>query len=98
MVGWGPIGKKDPRLQAQKPLLDGGEAKSLDKTIVNNIADVTSGFPKDTDVGLGQISEQTGDSTGRADKCPQTTGDPPCESKIEFAGLMPQHWIALEGM
>jgi hypothetical protein len=41
---WGPIGKKDPRLQAQKPLLDGGEGKSLDKTIVKNIADVTSGF------------------------------------------------------
>jgi len=60
MVGWGPIGKKYPRLQAQKPLLDGGEGKSLDKNIVNNIADVTSGLPKDTDVGLGQISEQTG--------------------------------------
>ena len=50
---WGPSEKKDPRFQAQKPLLDGGEGKSLDKTIVNKIANVTSGLPKDTDLGLG---------------------------------------------
>ena len=31
---WGPTGIKDPRLQAQKPLLDGGEGKSRNKTII----------------------------------------------------------------
>ena len=71
---WGPSEKKDPRFQAQKPLLDGGEGKSLDKTIVNKIANVTSGLPKDTDLGLGQV---------------QTIEDPPMEPKIEFPGLMP---------
>ena len=46
-------------------------------------------MPKDTDVGLGQISGQMGDSPGDDRFESVVTGDPPCESKIEFAGLMP---------
>jgi len=71
---WGPIEKKDPRFQAQKPLLDGGEGKSLDKTIVNKIETVPSGLPKDSNLGREQR---------------QTIEDPPMEPKVEFTGLMP---------
>jgi hypothetical protein len=54
---------KDPRLQAQKPLLDGGEGKSLNKNIVKTVANATNCAPKDRDEFAG-LMPPTLDSTG----------------------------------
>ena len=60
---WGATEVKDPRLQAQKPLLDGGEGKSLNKTIVKNIANAANCVPEDRAEFLG-LMPPTLDSTG----------------------------------
>lgn len=88
---WGPTGVRDPRLQAQKPLLDGGEGKSLNKAIVNNVADVMNRLPEEriSDLRVDPQAGQTWDPTGVVEDNPQKTRDPPCESQAEFAGLMP---------
>ena len=77
---WGSTVIKDPRLQAQKPLLDGGEGKSLNKTIVGNIADTTKGVPKDR-----------GEFAGLAPPMLNIADTNNCKPKErdELAGLMP---------
>jgi hypothetical protein len=60
---WGSTVTKDPRLQAQKPLHDGGEGKSLNRNIVKIIADATKCLPEVRDEFAG-LMPPTLDSTG----------------------------------
>ena len=40
--GWGSTAIRDPMLKAQKPLLDGGDGKLVNKSTVAKIADATT--------------------------------------------------------